>query len=80
MRVNAMQTFLSVIVLLALVAMGVLFIVRVNGQTAGRPAPHRYAHLKESFGQRRHKRAHDARPEARTTGPAPPTREPDDDR
>ncbi|WEB41691.1 hypothetical protein MOV08_22070 [Streptomyces yunnanensis] len=74
-----MQTFLSVLVLLALVAMGVLFIVRVNAQTAGRPTPHRYAHMKESFQQRLHKHAHGAGTGTRTTGP-PPSREPGDDR
>lgn len=79
MRVSAMQTFLSVLVLLALVAMGVLFIVRVNAQTVGRPTPHRYAHMKESFQQRLHKHAHGAGTETRTTGP-PPSREPGDDR
>lgn len=80
MRVSAMQTFLSVLVLLALIAMGVLFLIRVNAQTVGRPTPHRYAHLKESVQHRLHKRSHGAGPGTRTTTGPPPSREPDDDR
>ncbi|MFB6602662.1 hypothetical protein ACFCXR_10475 [Streptomyces noursei] len=74
-----MQTFLSVLVLLALIALGVLFLIRVNAQTVGRPTPHRYAHLKESFQQRLHKHPHGAGPGAHPTGP-PPSRESGDDR
>ncbi|WP_344574727.1 hypothetical protein [Streptomyces lunalinharesii] len=79
LRVSAMQTFLSVLVLLALIALGVLFLIRVNAQTVGRPTPHRYAHLKDSFQQRLHKHPHGAGPGAHPTGP-PPSREPGDDR
>ncbi|MCK7623798.1 hypothetical protein MUU72_11935 [Streptomyces sp. RS10V-4] len=74
-----MQTFLSVLVLLALIAMGVLFLLRVNAQTSGRPTPHRYTHLKESFQHRLHHRhGHETGtdPQARTGSPPPPSREP----
>ncbi|MFH8567761.1 hypothetical protein [Streptomyces sp. NPDC017993] len=37
-----MQTLLTVIVLLALVAMGALFLIKLNGQQAGRLATHRH--------------------------------------
>ncbi|WP_234430856.1 hypothetical protein [Streptomyces sp. NRRL F-4489] len=72
-----MQTFLSVLVLLALIAMGVLFLLRVNAQTSGRPAAHRYAHWKESFQHRLHHRhGQDTGPRTRTGGPPPSSREP----
>ncbi len=79
MRVSAMQTFLSVLVLLALIVLGVLFLIRVNDQTVGRPAPHRYTHLKETFQRRLHRHPHGVAPGPHTTGP-PPSREPDDHR
>ncbi|MFF4603697.1 hypothetical protein ACFY12_13295 [Streptomyces sp. NPDC001339] len=70
-----MQTLLTVVVLLALVALGVLFIHRVNAQTAGRMATHhRYADWKRSMRQRVHGRPYDgARPGPRTTGPPSPS-------
>ncbi|MFG2890450.1 hypothetical protein [Streptomyces sp. NPDC048248] len=37
-----MQTLLTVIVLLALVALGALFLVKLNSQSAGRLATHRH--------------------------------------
>ncbi|MEW1657462.1 MULTISPECIES: hypothetical protein [unclassified Streptomyces] len=80
MRVSAMQTILSLIVLVALVAVGVLFLARVNAQTAGRPTPHHYAHMKESLHERLHKHAHGDRQETHPTGPPPPPREPDEHR
>lgn len=52
-----MQTLLTVVVLLALVALGALFIARVNAQQAGRMANHRYTDWKQSLRQRRHKRS-----------------------
>ncbi|GAU66540.1 hypothetical protein SSP35_03_01880 [Streptomyces sp. NBRC 110611] len=74
-----MQTLLTVVVLLAMVALGVLLIHRVNAQTAGRMATHhRYADWKRSMRERAHKRPHhDARPGSRTTGPPPPSDESD---
>ncbi|MFJ5799510.1 hypothetical protein [Streptomyces decoyicus] len=54
-----MQTLLTVVVLLALVALGALFIARVNAQGAGRMATHRYTDWKQSMRQRKHKRPHD---------------------
>ncbi|WP_414504384.1 hypothetical protein [Streptomyces sp. NEAU-L66] len=69
-----MQTLWTVVVLLALVALGALFIARVNAQGTGRMPTHRYADWKQSVRQRRHKRPHDeARPETPAAGPPPPT-------
>ncbi|MEU5210770.1 hypothetical protein [Streptomyces sp. NPDC020742] len=53
-----MQTLLTVVVLLALVALGALFIARVNAQQTGRIATHRYAAWMQSMRQRMHRRAH----------------------
>ncbi|QHC20171.1 hypothetical protein GR130_00645 [Streptomyces sp. GS7] len=77
---STMQTFLTVIVLLALVAMGVLFIARVYAQQAGRPNPHRYAHLWESFQHRLHRHPHGAHPGPHPAGPPPPSRDTGHDR
>ncbi|MFJ9409200.1 hypothetical protein [Streptomyces sp. NPDC101393] len=76
-----MQILLTVIVLLALVALGVLFIVRVNAQQAGRLAGHKYASLRPSFRLRMRKRSHGggAHPGAHAAGPPPPTRRTGDD-
>ncbi|SEE75741.1 hypothetical protein SAMN05428954_3775 [Streptomyces sp. 2112.3] len=77
-----MQTLWTVVVLLALVALGALFIARVNAQGAGRMAPHRYADWKQSLRGRKHKPPHehdDAHPEAPPAGPpvaGPPTAAP----
>ncbi|MDT0455733.1 hypothetical protein RM550_08270 [Streptomyces sp. DSM 41527] len=74
-----MQTLWTVVVLLALVALGALFIARVNAQGAGRMAPHRYADWKQSLRGRKHKPPHDhddAHPGAPTAGAptaGPPT-------
>ncbi|MGA5560263.1 hypothetical protein ACPCUV_03630 [Streptomyces platensis] len=68
-----MQTLWTVVVLLALVALGALFIARVNAQGAGRMQTHRYADWKQSVRQRRHRRPHDdAASEAPAAGPPPP--------
>ncbi|MFC9236072.1 hypothetical protein ACFTZK_06350 [Streptomyces decoyicus] len=68
-----MQTLLTVVVLLALVALGALFIARVNAQGAGRMATHRYTDWKQSMRQRKHKRPHDAADsESPAAGPSPP--------
>lgn len=68
-----MQTLLTVVVLLALVALGALFIARVNSQGAGRMATHRYSDWKQSMRQRKHKRPHDdAHAESPAAGPPPP--------
>jgi hypothetical protein len=77
-----MQILLTVIVLLALVALGVLFLARVNSQQAGRLAGHKYASLRPSFRLRMRKRAHGggAYPGAHAAGPPPPSRRADDDR
>ncbi|MEU9122497.1 hypothetical protein AB0C96_21990 [Streptomyces sp. NPDC048506] len=70
-----MQTLLTVVVLLALVVLGALFIARVNAQQAGRMATHRYADWKQALRQRRHKRSHGEVPsEPHLAGPpAPPS-------
>lgn len=66
-----MQTLWTVVVLLALVGLGALFIARVNAQGAGRMPGHRYEDWKQSLRDRRHKpRDDDAGPEP----PAPPDR------
>ncbi|MGX1755446.1 hypothetical protein ACWIG5_00750 [Streptomyces lydicus] len=67
-----MQTLWTVIVLLALVALGALFIARVNAQGTGRMAPHRYADWKQSLRDRKHKHPDDhddAHPGPPTAGP-----------
>ncbi|MFF8788969.1 hypothetical protein [Streptomyces sp. NPDC015125] len=65
-----MQTLWTVVVLLALVALGALFIARVNSQGAGRMSPHRYADWKQSLRNRKHKQPHDdAHPEPPVAGP-----------
>ncbi|UKY51324.1 hypothetical protein [Streptomyces inhibens] len=69
-----MQTLLTVAVLLALVALGALFIARVNAQGAGRMATHRYADWKQSLRQRMHKRPRDgAHRGPHVAGPPPPS-------
>ncbi|MCL7490160.1 MULTISPECIES: hypothetical protein [Streptomyces] len=68
-----MQTLLTVVVLLALVALGALFIARVNAQGTGRMATHRYTDWKQSMRQRKQKRPHDAaHSESPAAGPPPP--------
>ncbi|MFG2830862.1 hypothetical protein ACGFWI_25875 [Streptomyces sp. NPDC048434] len=75
-----MQTLWTVVVLLALVALGALFIARVNAQGAGRMAGHRYADWKQSMRQRKHKRPHDdAHPGTPVPGPPPPPGKAGDD-
>lgn len=54
-----MQTLWTVVVLLALVALGALFIARVNAQGAGRMAGHRYGDWKQSIRLRKRKRPQD---------------------
>ncbi|WP_328385835.1 hypothetical protein OHS81_18425 [Streptomyces sp. NBC_00400] len=77
-----MQTLWTVVVLLALVALGALFIARVNAQGTGRMAPHRYADWKHSLQNRKHKPPHDhddAHPVPPAAGPpvaGPPTAAP----
>ncbi|MFG2528412.1 hypothetical protein [Streptomyces sp. NPDC048516] len=75
-----MQTLWTVIVLLALVALGALFIARVNAQGAGRMAPHRYADWRHSLRDRKHNQPHDdAHPGPPVAGPPvaePPVAEP----
>lgn len=73
-EVSTMQTLWTVVVLLALVALGALFIARVNAQGVGRMQTHRYADWKQSVRQRMHKRPHDeAGSEAPAAGPPPPS-------
>ncbi|MFG2095927.1 hypothetical protein [Streptomyces sp. NPDC048612] len=68
-----MQTLWTVVVLLALVALGALFIARVNAQQTGRMPTHRYADWRESVRHRRHKRPQgEAHPETPAAGPPPP--------
>ncbi|MCZ1008887.1 hypothetical protein O1L68_21245 [Streptomyces lydicus] len=73
-----MQTLWTVIVLLALVALGALFIARVNAQGTGRMAPHRYADWKQSLRNRKHKHpddhddAHPGPPTAGSPAVGPP--------
>ncbi|MGW7577728.1 hypothetical protein [Streptomyces sp. NPDC054765] len=75
-----MQTLWTVVVLLALVALGALFIARVNAQGAGRMATHRYADWKQSMRQRRRKQSHDdAHPEPPVAAPPPPPGKAGDD-
>lgn len=65
-----MQTLWTVVVLLALVALGALFIARVNAQGTGRMAAHRYADWKQSLRDRKHKQPHDeAHPGSPVAGP-----------
>ncbi|MFD9817212.1 hypothetical protein [Streptomyces sp. NPDC059080] len=70
-----MQIALTVVVLLALVALGVLFLARVNAQRAGRMATHKYATLQPSFRLRMRKWPHGggSRPGPHAAGPPPPT-------
>ncbi|MGW1835888.1 hypothetical protein [Streptomyces sp. BBFR2] len=70
-----MQTAVSVLVLLALIALGVLFLARVNAQRAGRMATHKYATLQPSFRLRMRKWPHGggSRPGPHAAGPPPPT-------
>ncbi|WP_129295424.1 hypothetical protein [Streptomyces lydicus] len=77
-EVSTMQTLWTVIVLLALVALGALFIARVNAQGTGRMAPHRYADWKQSLRNRKHKHpddhddAHPGPPTAGSPAVGPP--------
>ncbi|MFG2862742.1 hypothetical protein [Streptomyces sioyaensis] len=69
-----MQTLWTVVVLLALVALGVLFLARLNAQNIGRMPHHRYADWKRSRRQRRQQGQDDApRTGAQMTGPPPPS-------
>ncbi|MFD8543709.1 hypothetical protein [Streptomyces sp. NPDC059649] len=67
-----MQTLLTVAVLLALIALGALFIARVNAQQTGRPATHRYADWMQSMRQRAHRRPRDGARPGPLPGPPPP--------
>ncbi|MFI2187435.1 hypothetical protein [Streptomyces sioyaensis] len=69
-----MQTLWTVVVLVALVALGVLFLSRLNGQNTGRMPHHRYADWKRSRRQRRQAQQ-DVTPHtgADTAGPPPPS-------
>ncbi|MFG2140352.1 hypothetical protein [Streptomyces sp. NPDC048650] len=64
-----MQIVLTVVVLLALIALGVLLIARVNAQQAGRMATHHHADLHPPFLHRMPKRPQD---EALVAPPEPP--------
>ncbi|MEW1749172.1 hypothetical protein ACIQU1_04975 [Streptomyces angustmyceticus] len=66
-----MQTLWTVVVLLALVGLGALFIARVNAQGTGRMPTHRYEDWKQSIRERRHKRPDD---DTRPEPPVPPDR------
>ncbi|MFF9482821.1 hypothetical protein [Streptomyces sp. NPDC014733] len=70
-----MQIALTVVVLLALIALGVLFLARVNAQQAGRMATHKYATLQPSFRLRMRRWPHGggSRPGPHAAGPPPPT-------
>ncbi|RXS86881.1 hypothetical protein EST92_04925 [Streptomyces sp. TM32] len=69
-----MQTLWTVVVLLALVALGVLIIARVNAQSTGRMAHHRYADWKQSRRRRKQQRQGGAPPPgADIAGPPPPS-------
>ncbi|GES31698.1 hypothetical protein AB0G60_12045 [Streptomyces angustmyceticus] len=61
-----MQTLWTVVVLLALVGLGALFIARVNAQGTGRMPTHRYEDWKQSIRDRKHKPPDDG------SGPEPP--------
>ncbi len=75
-----MQTLLTVVVLLALVGLGALFIARVNSQQAGRMASHRCADWRESIRQRRHRRPRgDAPPGPQVASSPPPSGKPGND-
>ncbi|AOP50888.1 hypothetical protein [Streptomyces lydicus] len=75
-----MQTLLTVVVLLALVGLGALFIARVNAQQTGRMASHRYADWRASMRQRRRRRPHgDAPPGPQVASAPPPSGKPGND-
>ncbi|MFF8309461.1 hypothetical protein ACF05W_02740 [Streptomyces lydicus] len=67
-----MQTLWTVIVLLALVGLGALFIARVNAQQTGRMASHRYADWRESIRQRRQRRPREDAPPGPQVASSPP--------
>ncbi|BDM73607.1 hypothetical protein HEK616_70940 [Streptomyces nigrescens] len=68
-----MQTLLTVVVLLALIALGALFLARLNAQQIGRMSTHRYADWKQSMRQRIRRRPRDASHQGPLAGPPPPT-------
>ncbi|MGX1848899.1 hypothetical protein OIU91_22755 [Streptomyces sp. NBC_01456] len=68
-----MQTLWTVVVLLALVGLGVLFLARLNAQNTGRMPHHRYADWKASRRLRRQQQAEAARGGPRMAGPPPPS-------
>ncbi|MFE1174424.1 hypothetical protein [Streptomyces sp. NPDC058773] len=76
-----MQTLWTVVVLLALVALGAVFIARVNAQQAGRMHTHRYADWKRSVRRRKHKQPHgEAHPGTPAAAPPPASGEAGNDR
>ncbi|ARF56261.1 hypothetical protein [Streptomyces gilvosporeus] len=68
-----MQIVLTVVVLLALIALGAAFISRLNGQQAGRMAIHHHADLHPPFLHRTPRRPQDE-PLAEPPEPPPSTR------
>ncbi|WP_234326565.1 hypothetical protein [Streptomyces sp. NRRL S-337] len=66
-----MQTLLTVVVLLALIALGALLIARVNAQQAGRMATHRHADRMQSMRQRIRRRQRDGAGPGPLAGPPP---------
>ncbi|MEU5546697.1 hypothetical protein AB0G85_30560 [Streptomyces sioyaensis] len=73
-EVSTMQTLWTVVVLLALVALGVLLLARLNAQNTGRMAHHRYADWKQSRRLRKQQRQGGAPPPgAHMAGPPPPS-------
>ncbi|MFI0905893.1 hypothetical protein ACH4TE_20515 [Streptomyces sioyaensis] len=73
-EVSTMQTLWTVVVLLALVALGALFIARVYAQNAGRMEHHRFADWNRSRRLRKQQRQGGAPPpDAHMAGPPPPS-------
>ncbi|KPC59952.1 hypothetical protein ADL29_31975 [Streptomyces chattanoogensis] len=70
---STMQILLTVVVLLALIALGVLFLTRLNAQQAGRMAGHVHADLHPPFLHRTPRRPEDG-PLAAPPEPPPSTR------
>ncbi|GLW16862.1 hypothetical protein ACFXN2_13735 [Streptomyces kronopolitis] len=68
-----MQTLWTVVVLLALVALGALFLARLNAQNTGRMPHHRYADWKESRRLRKRQQAEAAGSGPHVAGPPPPS-------
>ncbi|MFI9050400.1 hypothetical protein [Streptomyces sp. NPDC053427] len=71
-----MQILLTVVVLLALIALGVLFLARLNGQQAGRMATHHHADLHPPFLHRTPKRPQDEADSEPPQSPPPSRGEP----